>query len=168
MSAAVTTTVQITFGGADGARPHLSAEVDSRPEGLNKGKTSFTAGDPVHVLVYKSPSVTITGAQVSAGSLHTAERQMVQVEDVVTFADKREASLSRPAAGPLQVTWFGRSLGGLSVGEDGVSVMASSAGVAVARVRYTAWAQAYRVSTPTAVNGEKNYSLLFFVAGVAP
>ncbi|MDH5510169.1 MAG: hypothetical protein OEZ32_07405 [Nitrospinota bacterium] len=167
MSNAVTTTVQITFGDAADNKAHLSAEVDKRPNGLNGGKTSFIGGDPVHVLVYKSHSVSITGVEVSAGTIHTAERQLVEVEDVITFAGKRDASLSRPASGPLQVTWFGRSLGGLAVGEDGVSVIAGSEGVAVARVRYKAYANAYRISTPTAINQEKNYSLLFFVTGLA-
>jgi len=167
MSNAVTTTVQITFGSGDNSRAHLSAEVDKRPEGLNKGKSSFTGGEPVYVLVYKSTSVTITGKEVSAGTLHTAERQLVEVEDTLTFADKREASLSKPVSGSLDVTWFGQSLGGLTVGSDGVSVTAARSGVAVARVRYKAWASAYRISTPLQINGEKNYSLLFFVAGVA-
>ncbi|MDH5637432.1 MAG: hypothetical protein OEZ04_02965 [Nitrospinota bacterium] len=167
MSNAVTTTVQITFGLGDKSRAHLSAEVDKRPNGLNKGNTSFVGGEPVYVLVYKSNSVNITATEVSAGTIHFAERQLVDVEDVITFANKREARLPRPASAPLSVTWFGQSLGGLTVGEDGVSVIASTEGVAVARVRYKAYANAYRISTPTALNGEKNYSLLFFVAGVA-
>ena len=166
MSNAVTTTVQITFGDGAEGKAHLSAEVDKRPDGLNNGKTSFIGGDPVHVLVYKSSSVTITAAEVSAGTVHFAEPQLVDVEDIITFADKREASLSRPASGPLGVTWFGKSLGGLTVGADGVSVIASTQGVAVARVRYKSYATAYRISTPTALNGDKNYNLLFFVAGV--
>ena len=162
----ITTTCQITFGsGADHA--HLSAEVDVRPEGLNKGKTSFTGGEPVYILVYKSKNVRILKTLVSAGSIHPAESQLVSVEDTLTFADKKEASLSKPAAGPVTSTWYGNSLGGLGVGEDQITITASSSGVAVCKVRYGAQAQAYRLSTPVELAGAKNFNILFFVAGVA-
>jgi len=162
----VTTTCQISFGSGDKNRAHLSAEVDNRPDGLNGGKSSFTGGEPVYILVYKSRNVSITATLVSTGNVYPAETQLVDVEEVITFADKKEASLSKPASGPLSVTWYGRSLGGLGVGEDQTSVTASSSGVAVAKVKYQAQATAYRLSTPVELNGSKDFSILFFVAGV--
>ena len=167
MSAAVTTTCQITFGAGDKNRAHLSAEVDSRPNGLNGGRTRFTGGEPVYTLVYKSKNVTIQQSAVSAGAVFPAENVLVDMDEFITFANKREASLSKPATGPLSVTWYGRSLGGLSLQEDQTTVLASMEGVAVARVRYKAQARAWRLSTPTELNGEKEFNILFFVAGMA-
>ena len=167
MTNTVTTTVQITFGAENKNCAHLSAEVDRRPEGLNKGKTSFTGGEPVYLLVYRSNNVAITGTEVSAGAVFAGESVVVDMEDTVTFAGVREARLAKPATGPLAVTWFGRSLGGLAVAEDGSTVMASKQGVPVARVRYKARARVFRLSTPLDINGDKKYDILFFVAGVA-
>ena len=164
---AVTTTVQISFGtgGADAARAHLSAEVDGRSNGLNGGKTSFVGGEPVYVLLYKSSNVTIKSKILSAGSLFAAESQLVDVEEIITFSNSRESSLSKPASGGVSVTWYGASLGGLSIAEDGTSVTASASGVAVAKVTYKSNALAYRISTPLELGGVKDYSILLFILG---
>lgn len=166
MSNEVTTTVQLTFGSGDSNKGHLSAEVDNRPGGLNGGKTKFSGGEPVYVLLYKSRNVSITQKLVSAGSIYPGQNQLIDMEEIITFQNKREASLSKPVSGMLDVTWLGNSLGWLTVDVDQTTVNASGAGVAVAKVSYKTEAQSYRISTPRSVNGETNYSLIFFAAGV--
>lgn len=167
MAGAITTTTQITFGTGGEVGAHLSAEVDGRSGGLNGGKTSFVGGEPVYILVYKSNNVTINNTEVSAGTVFPAAPQLVDVEETITFQNKREASLSKPITGGLTVTWYGRSLGGLTVGADQTSITAGSSGVAVAKVKYKTNAKAYRLSTPVTLNGEADFTILFFVAGVA-
>lgn len=162
---AVVTTVQVSFSEGGAGAGHLSAEVDSRPDGLNAGRTSFAPGDPVHILVYKSPNVSINNVEASAGSIHPGPQENIEVTDILTFNNSREASLSKPAAGGLSVTWYGASLGALAIGADGVSVQASKSGVAVAKVVYQTAARSYRLSSPLEVNGEKNYQILVLIIG---
>ena len=59
---AVSTTVSCQVSGGDG---HLSAEIDSRPYGLNGGRTQYFPGDTCYVLVYKSANVTIKSTHVT-------------------------------------------------------------------------------------------------------
>ena len=163
---AVTTTVQISFGDAGAAAgAHLSAEVDSRPDGLNAGKSSFVGGEPVYVLVYKSNNVTIKEKILSAGTIFSAGSAVVEHEEFITFSNTRESSISKPASGSLDVTWYGKSLGGISVAGDGVSLTASSAGVAIAKVVYKSNAQAFRLATPLTLGGSKEYSILLYILG---
>ena len=163
---AVTTTVQISFGDADAeAGAHLSAEVDSRPDGLNAGKSSFVGGEPVYVLVYKSNNVSIKEKILSAGTIFGAGSEVVENEEFITFSNTRESSISKPASGPLTVTWYGKSLGGISVAGDGVSLTASASGVAVAKVVYKSNAQAFRISTPLTLGGSPDYSILLYILG---
>ena len=51
-----TATIRVSFGDGSSSVPgaHLSAEVDSRPTGLNGGKTSFQPGDSCWFLVFIS------------------------------------------------------------------------------------------------------------------
>lgn len=54
-------TVRVQFGDPDGTTTgHLSAEIDARTDGLNGGKTAFTPGETVYLLVYASANVTVT------------------------------------------------------------------------------------------------------------
>ena len=55
-------TLRATFGNPDGsdAAGHLSAEIDTRPTGLNGGRNAFNPGETVYILVYKTDNVTIT------------------------------------------------------------------------------------------------------------
>lgn len=53
---AISTTVSTNVSGYDG---HLSAEVDSRPWGLNGGRSQYFDGDDCYVIVYKSDNVDI-------------------------------------------------------------------------------------------------------------
>jgi hypothetical protein len=62
---AVSTTISCQISGGEG---HLSAEIDSRPYGLNGGRTQYFEGDTAYVLVYKSANVEILGTRVTGGN----------------------------------------------------------------------------------------------------
>ncbi|MEO1752006.1 hypothetical protein [Thiofaba sp. EF100] len=163
-------TIRVQFGNPDGsgADGHLSAEIDTRPDGLNGGKSSFNPGETVYILVYKSDNVAITGTSCSAGSLSERGSTVVKVEDELMFEDDDTAQLSKPArSGLSQAVWYGRSLGGLSLQPDKVTVKASSKGVAVAKVTYDAQALVYALASPSTLNGETDFSILALIKGVA-
>ena len=66
-----------------------------------------------------------------------------------------------------QSVWYGRSLGGLTLQSDKVTVKASSKGVAVAKVTYDALALVYALSSPSTLNGETDFSILALIKGTA-
>jgi len=165
-----TATIVVQFGNGSGtgsdATGHLSAEVDSRPDGLNGGKTSFVPGEPVFLLVYKSANVAIQDVATSAGSCVQSGSATVTTTEDVTFENTDESSVQRPMLALSAVEWFGRSLGALSVSGDLTGLKAASKGVAVARVTYTAQADVYRLDSPATLNGSADFTILVVFTGV--
>lgn len=164
-------TIRVQFGsgsaGGGEAQGHLSAEIDTREDGLNGGRSSFEPGETVYILVFTSANVRITDAICSAGSLASSGTAVVPVTEEVMFEDTDTASLNKPArSGLAEVVWFGRSLGELSL-TDATSVRASQRGIAVAQVRYEALAQVYALSSPSTLNGQSDFSILALIRGVA-
>ena len=160
----IKTTIVVQFGGGGSApQGRIIAEVDARPDGLNAGKTSFLPGDPVYILVFTTPGVSIKSVTPSAGAVYAGPNQNVQ--DSVQFANAREGNLSRPVSGGKVAKWMGNSLGGLTLGADGMAVTASRSGVAIARVSYTAAAKSYRLSTPVSLNGDTSFEVLIVIEG---
>ncbi len=164
-------TIRVQFGSSDGqggTSGHLSAEVDTRPQGLNGGKTSFSPGETVYLLVYKSANVSITDTICSAGSLTAQGTATVTLNDELMFEDADTASLSVPARTGLNASaWYGRSLGSLTLQADKLTVKAQARGVGVAKVRYEALAQVYALASPASLNGESDFSILALIKGSA-
>lgn len=161
----VNTSFQISFGsGSDPSRGHLSAEIDARPEGLNAGKTRFVPGDVAHFLVYKSSNVQYDPPVPSAGSVSGGGSLIVEKEDDIAFPDTDTASLPVPATGIVSVTWLGTSLGAVAL-QDPQTVKSSAKGVAVARIKYTAQANAHALASPASVAGLTDFSILVYILG---
>jgi hypothetical protein len=164
-------TIRVQFGSPDGqgtSEGHLSAEVDARPQGLNGGKTSFSPGETVYILVYKSDNVSISETICSAGSLSAQGSATVKVTDELMFEETDAASLSVPARAGIDTSvWYGRSLGTLTLQSDKVTVKAAVKGVGVAKVTYEAHAQAYALASPASLNGETDFSILALIKGSA-
>jgi hypothetical protein len=163
-------TIRVQFGNPDGseAAGHLSAEIDTRPGGLNGGRTSFNPGETAYILVYKSDNVSITDTICSAGSLSSQGTAVVSVTEEIMFEDADTANLGKPArTGISQTVWYGRSLGGLSLQSDKVTVKAAAKGVGVAKVTYDALARVYALSSPSTLNGETDFSILALIKGTA-
>ncbi len=130
-------TIRVQFGNPDGsnANGHLSAEIDTRSNGLNGGRSSFSPGETAYILVYKTDNVTISETICSAGSLTAQGTTTVTVDEELMFEDSDSASLGKPTKSALTNTlWYGRNLGALTLQSDKVSVKASSKGVGVAKV----------------------------------
>jgi len=164
-------TIRVQFGSPDGqgtSEGHLSAEVDARPQGLNGGKTSFSPGETVYILVYKSDNVSITETICSAGSLSAQGTATVTVTDELMFEETDSAGLSVPARAGIDASvWYGRSLGSLTLQVDKVTVKSAVKGVGVAKVTYEAQAQVYALASPAALNGETDFSILALIKGGA-
>lgn len=162
-------TIRVQFGNADGdVAGHLSAEVDARPSGLNGGRSSFSPGETVYILVYKTDNVRITDTLCSAGSLSAQGTTVVTASEELMFEDADTATLGKPARSSLsQAVWYGRSLGALSLESDRMTVRAASKGVAVAKISYDALALVYALSSPATLNGETDFSILALIKGAA-
>jgi len=163
-------TIRVQFGNPDGsaAAGHLSAEIDTRPDGLNGGRTAFSPGETAYLLVYTSDNVIITDTICSAGSLTAQGSAVVTVIEELMFEDVDTANLGKPArSGLSQTLWYGRSLGSLTLQSDKVTVKSAAKGVAVAKVSYDALAQVYALSSPATLNGETDFSILALIKGTA-
>lgn len=164
---AVTANITVSFGTSKDSTVdgHLSAEIDDREDGLNGGNTSFAPGDTAHFLVYKSANVTYDDPIASAGGVSAGSTGiLVTKEDDITFANTDTASLSIPAEAIILTTWIGTSLGELDL-IDTTTLKASAKGVAVARVKYSAKADAFAIASPESVGGLTDFSILVFILG---
>jgi len=163
------TTIQVSFStpGADAySNAHLSAEIDSREGGLNAGKTSFAPGDDVYILVYKSSNVEISSVAVSAGSCSGQGSVNVSTTEDVIFADSVESSLGKPCAGGLtSQKWLGNNLGAISLGSDQTTLTIAAKGVGVAKVGFDSTALVYKLTSPTTLDGETDFTILVMVVG---
>lgn len=142
----ITTSLVIQFDdptqGASGA--HLSAEIDSRPDGLNLGVTQFIKWlDDPGFLVYKTPNVATTFT-TTAGSVNAVRVDAIAVTDYLSFAKSREASLSKPPTGAVSFTPIG-SGGTASFTVNGTRVIANNVITAVYKAEYTTTGYGYRL-----------------------
>jgi hypothetical protein len=164
-------TIRVVFGNEGGAAAgeagtHLSAEIDDRETGYNAGKTSFIAGDTAHFLVFRSANVQVDRIAFSAGSVSLVGSGVsVEKEEELIFEDSDSAVLPIPANGIVSTRFFGNDLGSLTLQSDKMTLKASSKGVAVAKVVYTANADVYALQSPAAINGETDFSILVLVIG---
>lgn len=164
-------TIVVHFGQAagGGAAGHLSAEVDGREGGLNGGQTSFTPGQPVYILAYRTINVTITDVLSSAGTVAAQAPVSVSITEDLNFEDARTATLAKPVAGAAlsSVEWFGTNLGALTLQDDKMTVEAPASGVAIARVTYNVTADVYKLESPASINGQTDFPILVLIKGVA-
>lgn len=167
MMASATITVKFTnAAAAAAANAHLSAEVDSRPAGLNAGKTTFIPGTSAYMLIYKSPNVALVAGEASAGSFSYGGTAVVQQSEELQFLDVATATLKVPREGDIvSYQWIGRDLGTPSVGVDGKTITVPTAGVAVLKIVYDAIATIGALTAPESVNGEVDFSVLVLIKG---
>jgi len=172
----VTATVTVGFGVTAGA-DSLLAEVDGRTGGLNKGKTNFRPGDDVYMLVYKSANVSIVDFVASHGSLaydSGNSPQVIAIDDILVFANEREASVSKPVSGAWTRTWLGGSLGNMALDADQItfaltidpSTVVKPYYAGVALLGYNTQADVYKL-TNTMIANQDEYQILCVFVGEA-
>jgi hypothetical protein len=159
----VVTTLVVQFQSATAG---LSAEIDSRPTGLNLGNTSFVPGDLAYFLVYPTGGATITQVLSSVGSVSSAGSVTIEVEETLTFANTNKANLSKQYVSGATYTWYGNNLGAVTF--KGTQVIAATSGVGVLSVKYNTTAYAYAINSPTLVNGKTSFQILVVIIGAEP
>lgn len=161
---AVTTSivVQFTQGGGDSGR--LSAEIDSRPDGLNGGKTNFNPGDTAHFLVFKSDDVVIDEVTASAGSITAGVASDYEIKDEwVNFIDTDEANPAKPISSGLTYQWFGNNLGAVRYLNG--KLISDVKGVGVLKISYRTAFLPYSVNSPSSINGLTDFQIGVLVKG---
>ncbi|MFC7422047.1 hypothetical protein ACFQNF_19495 [Iodobacter arcticus] len=159
----ITSSITVQFDSSQ--QGFLSAEIDSRPDGLNRGRSQFKPGDVVWLLVYASPLVTYGMPILSEGSILRGTDQIITQSDVINLQNTAESKLSKPASSALVVQWYGNNLGAMTLGDDKMSISTERAGVAVAKVKYSAKAQSWGIQSPPSSGGEKNFSIGVLIIG---
>ncbi|MEO5350048.1 MAG: hypothetical protein H7836_10410 [Magnetococcus sp. YQC-3] len=131
----------------------LSAEVDTRPDGLNAGQSAFYSGDTAHLLVHAGDEVVLAEPEASAGLLLPSGWQTLSHSQDLVFAGTATATLDKPATAIDSVVWLGNDLGPLTLEVDKRTVSVQGAGVAIARVTYRSMARAWGLTSPASVAG---------------
>lgn len=166
--ATVTTSLVVQF--SNGNNGILTAEIDAREAGLNGGDTSFSPGDIAYFLVFKSPDVVLDLITSSIGSAAITSMGVGNYivgdtgeEEWLSFADAKEADLSKPYSSGFEYEWFGNNLGVPVV--QGNKVVVPSKGVGMLRVKYNSQYTAFGLSSPSNINGETDFNILVFIKG---
>ena len=143
----------------------LSVEVDSRPNGLNHGRTNFLAGDTAHLLVHSGDDVALEDPLVSAGVILPGGWQVITATQDLVFNRVATATLEKPAIGIDSVIWLGNDLGDLTLESDNRTISVTNAGVAIARVTYRSPARSWSLSSPSTVAGLDEYPVQVHFSG---
>lgn len=167
----VTTSLVIQFeieDGGDGeitaSDLYLSAEIDSREDGLNNGDTSFQPGDSPAFLVFADPRLSLTFLTTS-GSLQFVGGGDIPVDEFVTFGYSETASLEKLPTSGLSMSVVAGSAPGLARGE-GTELTCTEKAIAVVHARYNAAYNAYRlVGVPTLLDGEASFPVVIVIIG---
>lgn len=147
----------------------LTAELDSRPEGYNQGKTSFAAGDEPVILVRKTSNVVINSVITSVGTCSPYATGQTAEEEYLNFVQSKQSQAGKVISSGFSSQWYGADLGGVRVvGEKDVVLTATEpvTGAGVLGINYNSAFIAYKLSgIPAMVNGRNNFSVLVAFIG---
>jgi hypothetical protein len=146
MTQLVTTNLVVSFATVDSSAT-LSAEIDSRPEGLNKGSSSFVAGDSPGFMLYYTDGVVIDLMYPSEGNIVYQGTAQVLVEEDIIFAYTKESNLPSPATNSA-ITVVRKSPGAPNlrmVGQTKVVTTDLSVVVAAYHIKFYKTAHLYRL-----------------------
>lgn len=149
---AITTTLVVDLAGG---QAELKAEIDTRPEGLNGGKSQFTANDEIWFLV-EAVGCTINEVLASSGSISAGADVTIQTKyEPVTYAPGNPAKTKSRIETPASVSaiWRGNKPPVFSAGKDGSLSLLQSNGKAYDKpaaglVSYTTKYKSYKIKPP--------------------
>lgn len=161
MANLITTTLVINFAAGDNSS--LAAEIDSRENGLNGGITSFIPGDSPAFLIYKTANVSVQ-IDTTTGSITDEGSGLTDVEEILTFTNSREVSLSKPAFGTVTTTKLSGVTPDLEVKYD--KLITSEKTIGAVKVEYQTKFYAYRLNgVPDNLNGETTFPIIVLITG---
>src|SRR5258706_2149043 len=147
----------------------LTAEIDSRADGYNGGKTSFNIGDEPVILVRKTNNVTITSIITSLGTCSQFATGSTNEEEFLTYPQTKEADVSKPVDSNFVSLWYGNDLGAVKVvGQKKVSLTSTSPNTqaGVLGVTYASNFIAYKLTgIPSTVNVKTVFEVLILFTG---
>ena len=156
MGRIVTASLTVSFGEPTGdagaGSDTLSLEVDSREDGLNRGRTSFYQGDEVFLLLYAGPSVSVRQVVTTKGGVRRSGAGQRTIDQTLTLTGSDNASLSHPVASMGSRGWVGQGytipdLGGAPSGTlDGSRIIWPVNVAGVYEVSYSAHFTSYRLA----------------------
>jgi hypothetical protein len=161
MAGAVTATVMVQF--TNQGSGILTAELDTRPEGYNNGRSTFSAGDEPVILVRKTPNVSMQ-IITSAGSCSQFGTGTTEELEFLTYMRTKTASASKPISSGFSSNWYGQSLGVVRVSGNKDVVIDTTepiTGCGVLGITYNSDFIAYKLSgVPAMLNGRSDFSVL--------
>jgi hypothetical protein len=167
MAGAITTSLVVQFGSDTDDSYTLSAEIDSRVEGFNKGNTSFLPGDSPYYLVYKSPELTLSTVQSTGNSVNSGTTD-IDVVEYITFANSKTQNLSKPPVGSVTLTQLASVGTPGTLSRDGQTLYYAEPAIAVVKAEYTTRPSVYRMTgIPTTLGGETTFPVVVVITGVA-
>lgn len=165
----VTATVVVSFGDANAAGL-LTAEIDSRPDGYNNGKTTFSEGDEPVILVRKGSNVNIDSVLTSLGACTQFATGSTAEKEFLIYVQTATATSSKPVSSGFSSQWYGNNLGTVAVKNDnqiqitGPTLPITMVGVL--GITYTSDFIAYKLTgIPSTVNGEKTFQVVVAFIG---
>ena len=158
--------VNFTTSGDDS----ISAEIDSRTDGFNSGKTSFGPGDEPAFLVFGPVGFIIDTIRTTLGGITSLGGASIEETEDLNFAGETSAALAKVSGSITSAQWIGNSPGTATLQADKKTFKipnppaGQKAGIGVLRVKYMANAYAYRlVGVPATVNGESSFPVLIVI-----
>lgn len=109
----VTTSIVIEFDSGDADINYIfTAEVDGREDGLNNGNTSFKPGDPVYILLYRTPNTVLDGIIVTHGNVNpsggvSTRKVGVPDSEFAQFIATDSTTLTYPVVSNFIGEWVG-------------------------------------------------------------
>ena len=160
MTKPVRTSLFISFS-SNLSREVLQIEVDGRLEGGNRGRTQFYPGDSVHLLEYRTGSVSIIERFTTDGGLVVLGTGTKDITEFVTVSGANVGSTTRPIFGGFSLLrYWGKPV--TIAGYAGSTINLQSETVAVLEVRYTTQFTVLRLS---GASGEA--PVIVYVMGIA-
>lgn len=144
MSSSLNASISVEFA-SNLDRAVLQVEVDSRADGLNKGKTTFYPGDSPAFLVFKTQDVSLEKILTTQGYVQSVGSGSFTVEEWVTCAMSRTVNLTRPASGGVSILEYYGDLPKIS-SVYGATLTFAEKVLTSMKVSYTTQYQGYRVT----------------------
>ena len=172
MAGVVTTSLVVSLGDDAEGTSIYTAEVDSRDDGLNGGRTNFNPGDSIYILLFKTDNVTTIHSVASKGSLTYQGTTDFEVEGFAEYPNENESSLTYPVPTGAVVTksWLGNDLGHSTISNQSSILLSTDPTalgdpyVGILKYSYTAVADIYLLQD-TLIPNEAEYSILCFFQG---
>jgi hypothetical protein len=125
----------------------------------NEDKSQFLYGEKAYFRIFTYPENMKIAIIESDGNITTEGNGLFEEEENIVFANVSEASCSKPISSIKSSKWLGESLGAIAV--EGNKIKASSKGVAILKLKYTASFRRYGLQLGG--RSDDSYTVLVYI-----